>query len=323
MHINLSHVGKSIYDFVYPEGLSSQQKWMTVALGVAAFAVPLILSVIAPTLGIISSFFGGILSGICWARLIHNATKASENFEKFAEEHRVSDVHDQDVFLILTARDDHNGALRWLSSSTLSELKSQRNYKVICESVGSTTEFKEVIEKVKSQRNRIHTLWINAHGAPDMIQFGPLDAEQAPEGDIESSKRFLSKLLLKSTLQGIEPAMPGLKSTLVKLEKGASIVLASCSTGKNNGTVPCIAQQIADVVGNRCKVFAPTMVSRSTGTELKMTPQVEAKFIIPKVSQWVGPLKHIGNFFNEVLYDLSSGSYSKDITATFMSAIPT
>lgn len=158
------------------------------------------------------------------------------SYANFAKGKDGSEVYYKNVFLILRAKEDWNGALQSISLSEAIQLENQNECQVVCRDVGTLREFSDVIEELTAHSNRIKVLEIKAHGNSERIRLGRDNSEC---------------LITKDSLSLIEAA-------LRKIEENATIVLHSCKTGyvDDLGSVS-IAQSIAEAVIGRT-VIAPT-----------------------------------------------------------------
>lgn len=228
-------------------GLTSKQKWALAAAAICSIASTVLLFVgsIATAGPAIRLGFGilTILGGLSIQLLATDYTLDQVDLSRFERGREGTDVFDKDILLILTAKKDFNGALQSMNAATLTELKNQTKYVVVCRRVESASEMCQAIQQMKNQRNRIQGLWIHAHGDTNSFQLG----EEKP------STYYVSNTSPEWRSFSLEP----LRSPLSLLEKNATIVLQSCSTGKvRDKQTAAIAQTIADLAP-QTTVYAP------------------------------------------------------------------
>jgi hypothetical protein len=159
-------------------------------------------------------------------------------------------VRNQDICLYLTTPYDivnDQNSIYWRMFRALENFllfnqlrNSGSPYKIINNKVASVNEINQTIEKLISNGNKIHSLWILAHGSYDGISL---------TGGQHIDDKNLDQL--KVGLQKIEPQ--------------ATVVLAACSagyTGYRLGHAQPIAAQIASIAPGS-KVYAPTTILMS------------------------------------------------------------
>lgn len=298
--------------------LSRNQRLAIVAVALAIFAVGIAFPVVPIALDLTLSvivIIGGALFTIDICRIIDRTIDAHEErcplkTENISITQDVEKISQRDIILRLKAKKDPNGALDLIRSVDAQKIKNEGIYDLVVLEVKSVQGIVSAIEQMSKQGNRIKTLHLHIHGSPNVMELS-----EAP------SKHNWNDLTFISNREKLRPyCIAPLKKAFTLLEKDATIIIQSCSTGKvdGEGTV-CMAQSIAGIAEGR-KVFAPTFDGNSIGTELLFSETgIEARFYEPNISQLYGKLKIIKSL---VLGEgLSSGAFENK-TACFRDIRP-
>jgi hypothetical protein len=287
----------------YRVRLTSAEKWVTAAVAIASLAAVLLLNKIALPALVRNAVVitGGLLAAFTTALLIINWWVGRHSFDRFAEKMNREKVENSDIILILKAKDDYNKALNYFTRSEQSALENQDAYKVVCKTVSTVKEFKEAIHEQKLLHNKIHVLWVLAHGDPDGFDLGREEDDKpglnSTDVDVDSD------LLLKTTFQ--------------KVEKHGVILLDSCSTGgkADEGRID-IAERIANLAKERL-VIAPTVDTSIFGGALVSIKPFNYVFREPKYWHTTGIFSGVTKLFWAALFVLTGRSLGTDITARF------
>jgi len=222
-------------------------------------------------------------------------------YKKWREKHDGKDVHNRDVILFLKAKDDHNDALS-IPSPVLFTLTSQKKYPVVFKEISSCQDIQSAIEKMQQQNNRIHAIWINAHGDKSGVALSQTN-------DLATVKNSADK--------DYKLSRDRIKYSMASLDKNAVIVLESCSTGKVDGLEdPNIAQTVATITETHT-VIAPTEDLNKVGARIRNLETMDVQFRGAKKSTAPGFLKKVVNVWNEALFIHSFGRYGRNITGRF------
>lgn len=195
-------------------------------------------------------------------------------------------IYNSDVVIVLIAKHDPNGALSVPTPIASFKLHNQNKTKIIYKAVSTIQDINSLIEKVKNQDNRIHGLWIHAHGNKTKFVLGP--NEVCDEQTI-------------SQLQG----------SLQKLEDRAVVLLRCCEAGLS------LAEKIAHLAPGRY-VIGPKSTSNGFSFHFEWKDDsISAHFIGPKKIIANNLLQRVYNIFLSFLYAVSFGYYGEDFTARF------
>lgn len=275
----------SPFQKIFDEDLSTKQKRIVAATGVAStvvvFAVAANCSAsatIANIANVATVIFSSTLATFSLTALSLNYVCEQTQVKRFVDVKTGEGIFKKDILLMFTAKNDHNGALK--SCSALSVLNSQNKYEVVCKEISSINEINETIKQMKDQKNRIRVLWISAHGHPHEISLG----EETTTNDAYDISNYN---------HAIRDFLDPLKKGFSLLEKNATIVLSSCSTGViNEDDVPNIAQSIASLCPGR-RVFAPT--KPTTETLITNFEPFSVEFLYGKTTDMTACFKHFPN----------------------------
>lgn len=178
---------------------------------------------------ILTGVLAGLIARTTYMHFARNSAKLINN----------QDVVNSDVVLVGTAKYDHNGAFSFQNSGQISKtLYNQDHTKIVERSISSIEELDTFLTQMKTQNNRIKGLIIRAHGSPDTC-------------DLDNSECI-------STNVGRN--IDKLHAPLQKLEKDATIILISCSTGKPIDGRLNMAGTIANLAPGRI-VMAPKTIA--------------------------------------------------------------
>lgn len=216
------------------------------------------------------------------------------------------EVANSDVVLILVAKYDHNGAMSMPHPIATYKLHHQPHSKIVYREVSTLYDISRAIDDVKSRSNRITGLWINAHGNSRTFRLGN-KRDVVTNFDLELGNLSRGR----GNADRLRPA-------LQRLEPGAPIILLSCLTGRIDKLGNrSIAQTFASLAPTST-VYAPTKEVNGYGFHFSWDAKmIQAKFSAPKISSSGGILGKLTNIFNELLYVVSFGHYSDDITAIY------
>lgn len=89
--------------------------------------------------------------------------------EKFKQSHRIDQVYNKKVVLVLQAKDDYNRTFKLDQGMIKDFEKFKKSHSIIFQEVCSIADINSAIKEVKLQKNHIMTLWIRAHGSPTAI----------------------------------------------------------------------------------------------------------------------------------------------------------
>lgn len=188
-----------------------------------------------------------IVAMICVAVIIKNSRST---LKEALKNKNGLHVFDKDVVLILASKKDHNGALSYCNSKTLSNLLNQKTYEVVFTEINSSSDIYKSIWQVHKNGNRIKLLWITAHGNKRYI--GPI------------TNKFGEVFICKTSLS--------------LLERDAIIILDGCSTGKKDKKGrPNIAETIAEAAVGR-HVYAPIKETDSKSLKITFEPYIQIRF---------------------------------------------
>ena len=248
--------------------------------------------------------------------------KVIKPLERIRREHfRREGMQNEDVIVVLIAKDDHNGALLlpgehwWMRN---------RPEKMIIREVSKIADINRELSNIAGQGNRIKGLWIKAHGQPNGMALGT-------NGRIENSGNRSSSVipvhirhLFPALNQPIEKGTAHathLKDGLAKLEPGAPIILISCSAGHRTGAInnkpvaQCIAEAAPGHVVIAAKevlcgpfIFAETIENGALG----------ARFARPKHTAQSGLQGFLTNLFYRLAFVLSLGRHGERIDSLFL-----
>lgn len=196
-----------------------------------------------------------------------------------------------DVVMVVIAKDDPSGALTIPSGFELRNLFT-RQVKFVYRTVSTLKEIDDFASQLKKRDNRIHGLWIKAHGECEGIGFGPDFTNETYMWIHNPTKTFPKRHL---------------RTTFDSLEKEALIILNSCKTANKKCGVS-IAEHIHKL--SRRTVFAPKHSVTSGGTKITFDGRhLKATFL---------KRKNLGNpflnFFNFLIFPYLS-YFGTDITA--------
>jgi hypothetical protein len=241
---------KVVFDAESAQSFSflKEQVWVMKALCIAAFAADVLLV----KTGSVSNFSAFlhlsccVVWGISFSLLMIVLLDKQADFDGFSKTRTGEGVTGKDVILIISSSCDETRASSFFNPLSLSKLKNQNKYTIICKKVDSFYELHEVVREVANrQNNRIRSLWIRAHGSPLSLSLSSRSHQDSVfwVDDCSDEAGLTARQWKKS---------------LSLLSKDASIVLESCSTGeiapKGRSNV---ARVLAAMAGGR-KVFAPT-----------------------------------------------------------------
>lgn len=264
---------KSVFSLDNISNLSTIQKWVLSAVAIASFAIALFFGTIPTILGCTLNLVFSLVFGVSLSILFINWIKSSNGFENFAKTRTGEGVTDKDVILILSASGDHNGAFGILNSTSISALKKQTKYTVICKTIDSVEQLDEVVSQIATQQNnRIRSLWIRAHGHPGGFSLSDQTPTNIKTPDICELNCGTHMFAMFSPVNRL------LTNSISLLSKDATIVLESCSTGKPLPNRQLnIAQKISALAGGR-KVFAPTRDTASVFNKIASLDSFEYRF---------------------------------------------
>lgn len=270
--------------------LSKKQKWILSAIAISLFAVGVVAATTIPpiiasgalccSVMMASNLLMGLSVGVLAFDWIMNRTR----YSNFAREHSKVDFDNEDVILIVKAKEDHNGALNIMSHENIQKLNTQKKYKVVCKTVENIGEIKEVInEVVVEKNNRIKCLWLSAHGSPYSLNFGFLETRYSNEEErFNARKRGMINA----------HSVADLTDSFSKLDEDAVVILDACSTGKIRSSTSNIAQRIASRVRGRT-VFAPVEDMVAIGAKIELTEDpitskasISYKFTAPRIASF-------------------------------------
>jgi hypothetical protein len=274
---------KSVFNLNNTSNLSNTQKWVLGAIAVASLAISLFLGTIPTVLGCTLALISSLVFGVSFFILTINWAKSWNSFENFAKTRTGEGVTDKDVILILSAAGDHNGAFGILNADSISALKKQTKYTVICKTIDSVEQLHEVVSQVATdQKNKIQSLWIRAHGYPEGFSLSnqtPTNIKTPDISEMNCGNHMFARF---------SPVNSLLTNSISLLSKDATIVLESCSTGKPLPNRQLnIAQKISALAGGR-KVFAPTRDTASVFNKIASLDSFEYRFYdISRKKRWL------------------------------------
>lgn len=178
---------------------------------------------------------------------------------------------------------------------------------VVCKDVATLGDISNAIFQMKKQNNRITSLWIRAHGISTGFTLNKFPKE-LPRDPMQSP--YISNLYPYYALKLLKPA-------LSLIEKDATIVLGSCSTGRINAEgAKSIAQSIATLAPGR-RVIAPTQKVSAFETRFISVSPFEIGFYKPKLSRASGRLRKIANAFYKAFFLFGGPKSGTSITARY------
>ena len=191
------------------------------------------------------------------------------------------DISSSSVIICLEAKSDRLGSLRSIGFFDKVTQLEKTNIKIVRKIVRNIEEANDFTKKIKDQSNVILGLVIRAHGNPRLLKL--------------SSRTKCSKSN-HSTIDASNTSL--LQPTFSRLENKATIILESCSVGKEKEGF-AIANHIAQIA--KRTVIAPNYYLPSLGTKYTLkdsgiSVDFKGKFY-PTDSSWLSLLKKITYHF--------------------------
>lgn len=185
----------------------------TIALSILLIVSTWPISTLPVFLGVISfSLLNPSLTSCFFFLDIKNAL-----FAQFKKNHAAEKVANSEVVLVLEANHDHNRIFQEDQRALFKKIKQR--YALAYEKISNLKDIQDQIDKVQKQNNKIKAIWIRAHGSPTSLCL--------------DKNSYLN-------LSNISQLSPSLN----KMEPEGSIILDSCSTGREKNFLN-IAQAIA------------------------------------------------------------------------------
>lgn len=147
--------------------------------------------------------------------------------------------------LVVTPRADANGAFAFPNYEALT-----KHYRVLYFEAASDADLRAVLDDVKARGESAELVVLAGHGRRDLLAFGAADPASLPGGASPALERYVDfgdADLLAGALRDVT-------------RPGASLVVASCSTGEGRDRAGNIANLVASWVPH-AHVVAPTITS--------------------------------------------------------------